>query len=284
MKLYAAMFIIALISYFLGSVNSAIIVTKMSEGKDIRELGSGNAGMTNVLRNFGKKQAILTTCGDIAKGMLAEIAASVIMRLFGYNGNLDGSTIMLGNYIALLFAMFGHVFPVYYKFKGGKGILVSVAAVLLFDPVVGLILIALFGILLFLTKMVSVGSVTAALFYPIVTFIWHSHCGTNTVGKDTFFAAILGIVIIIKHWKNIERILNGTESKIGQKSVEKNESKSSLAESFVVTREYNYVEDSKKTEIHNKEEQSETDVVVDDIINSAMLKIQEENKSEEKNG
>ena len=160
----ALAFILTIItSYLIGSINTAIIVTIIVAKKDIRDMGSGNAGLTNVLRTMGKLPAFFTLIGDVLKGVIAVLIGKL---LFSFIGNIGGAEnlAMIGGYISGFFAMIGHVFPIYYRFKGGKGILVSVSILLVIDPIVGIILIALFAILVITTKMVSV--VDSAHFLP----------------------------------------------------------------------------------------------------------------------
>ena len=212
---YILIGIASVIAYLLGSVNTAIIVSKYLSGEDIRNMGSGNAGMTNVMRNYGKKAGIFTLIGDAAKGMLAIIIMTLLLRGFGYT---DERLILFAQYIANFFALLGHVFPVFYKFKGGKGIAVCIGSILLYDIRVALILIIVFGTLFLITKMVSVGSICAAATFPISTFLLqHLIVPTGTGIRNTVVAALIAGLVIFMHRTNIVRILNGTESKFSKK-------------------------------------------------------------------
>ena len=124
--IFAGIIITAIIAYLLGSINSSIIVVRIFEKKDIRDYGSGNAGLTNTLRVCGKKCAAFTLIGDLAKGIIAVLLSKWVCCLFGIAENINSDNIYFIGYIAGIFAIIGHVFPLYYKFKGGKGVLVGV--------------------------------------------------------------------------------------------------------------------------------------------------------------
>ncbi|MFA5658832.1 MAG: glycerol-3-phosphate acyltransferase, partial [Oscillospiraceae bacterium] len=156
-------------SYFLGSLNSSIIVVRLWKKVDIRDFGSKNAGLTNTLRVFGKGPALATLLCDLAKGV---IAVSVSRLFASAIGSFD-DTMIIG-YIAGAFAMVGHIFPVYYNFKGGKAVLVAATTLLAIDPVTFSIVIPFFALILLVTRYVSVSSIIAAVAYPIFTFITQS--------------------------------------------------------------------------------------------------------------
>ena len=145
-----------LIAYLLGSVNFAIIITKLFKKGDIRDYGSGNAGMTNVLRTVGKGAAALTLLGDFSKGILSVLIMRLLMFLCC--GITDTSLL---DYIVALAALMGHLFPVFYGFKGGKGILVSAGAMLILNPWSLLICLAVFLLFACLTRYISAGSIAA---------------------------------------------------------------------------------------------------------------------------
>ena len=181
--LVIAILLTAVVSYLLGSCNSAIIVGKLIQKKDIRDYGSHNAGLTNTLRCFGKGCAALTLVG----------------------------------YIAGIFAILGHVFPLYYGFKGGKGVLVGVSVFLVIDWRVFCILIGVFAIVLILSKYVSLSSMIAAGCCPIVTFLMQ-HFRAEPLPLwyqlvNTAMAALMGGWVIFMHRSNMERLKNGTENR-----------------------------------------------------------------------
>lgn len=204
-------------SYLFGSLNSAIIVCKIWKKKDIRDYGSNNAGLTNVLRVFGKGPALATLLCDLAKGVIAVVLCRHIV-----SGAFD--TVFFGDdkfigYVAGLFVMLGHIFPVFYGFHGGKGVLIAATTLLAIDPLTCLFSVSVFAVLLAATKYVSVGSICAAVSYPLFTFIdQHFLYGSgDAVLPNTLVALCIGILIIYMHKPNIKRLMNGTENKFGKK-------------------------------------------------------------------
>lgn len=203
--------VVLLASYFLGSVNSAIIISKIFYGKDIRTLGSGNAGMTNMLRNFGAKAAVLTLVGDLLKTVIAVSLSGLVFGFLYYNGmSYRGEC-----YFAGLMTVIGHIFPVYYGFKGGKGVLATSVMVLYLCPPAFLVLFLLFAILVAWTRYVSLGSVVAAGLLPVV---FESYCAIFLKipmnGLITVAAVIIALLIIWCHRENLVRIGNRTENKL----------------------------------------------------------------------
>ena len=190
------------IAYLLGSINFAIILSKL-RGQDIRDHGSKNAGATNMLRTYGKKAAVITLVGDFLKGA---VAVFIGMLLAG----------VLGQYIAALFAVLGHVFPVYYKFKGGKGIAAAAGTILACEPIILLILVIIFAVVVGFSKYVSLASVMVALLYPVLLDRYYKFIGAPS-GLHLLFVIILSAIVVWKHWPNIQRLLNKTESKISFK-------------------------------------------------------------------
>ena len=186
--------IIAVISYLLGSINSAILVSKLTLGYDIREKGSGNAGLTNAYRCMGAKRMLVVLLGDILKSV---IGMSVGKMLIGPMGVL----------IAGAFTILGHNFPIYFHFKGGKGVLVGATMIAMFDWRIFAIVVVVFFATVGLTKWVSLGSILAAALFPVLTGIFY---------KDILlvvFTAAMALVVIIMHRKNIVRIIHGEENK-----------------------------------------------------------------------
>lgn len=239
---------VALLAYLLGSVNSGIIISKIISGQDIRKSGSGNAGATNMLRTHGKKAGILTLLCDMLKGVAAILFAMLIKFIIARNVNpsdylaLAQSVVtptvfghevsdiqlfyVLPNlkYIAGLFVVLGHIFPIYFGFKGGKGIATSGAVVLMLNWKVGLIILAAAILTMALTRYVSLGSVVAAAAYPLVLggfLLGEANFGTeNNPVIQIAFALILAFICIYKHKANIKRLLAGEENKLGQKKKE----------------------------------------------------------------
>ncbi len=201
--------LVLLIGYLLGSLNTSILVGKLY-GTDIRKHGSGNAGMTNTLRTLGKVAALLVIVGDMVKGILAFIIGNLIISN-SIPPEITINVIGIGGMAGGIAAIAGHNWPLYFGFKGGKGILTSFSVVLMMDWKLGLILLGLFVIIVVLTRFVSLGSIIASIAFPITAFIK----GNGIV--FTVFAAILAVLAIIMHRSNIKRLLTGTERKLGSK-------------------------------------------------------------------
>ncbi len=206
-------------AYLLGSINTAIVISKLVYRDDIRRYGSGNAGLTNMLRTFGKRAAGLTLFGDMFKTALAIFIAGLLLG-FGYNSGIslnDGYC-----YIAGLFAVVGHVFPVYYGFKGGKGVLVTSTMALILTPIPFAFLLIVFIAVVGVSKYVSLGSVTVAVLYPVVVTgyisLWFN---ARTPGIISLCTVLLAIFIVWCHRENLARISNKTERKISFKKKDK---------------------------------------------------------------
>lgn len=200
----------AAIAYLLGSISFAVIISNALAHKDVREVGSGNAGMTNVFRSFGKLPGILTLIGDFSKGIVSVLIGRLIFQY------LLGMDPMYGAYIAGLFAILGHIFPLYFHFKGGKGVLTTAGMALVLDFRVFIIVIGLFLLLVLITRMVSVGSILAAIAYPITTYVVNTLTGQPAL-VGTILTGCIAALLIYMHRSNIKRILNGTEAKVGSK-------------------------------------------------------------------
>lgn len=211
--------ITAVLPYLICGVNSAIIVTKIKTGKDIRTMGSKNAGLTNTLRTQGKLAALLVLLGDVAKGVLSVILVKLGFMLFcGIDvGNVVGEYRWV-LYAAGTSAIIGHVFPIYYGFKGGKGVLVTVAVLLAADPLPAVILLGIFALIVALSKYVSLGSCIAAFIYPFTVLIFGIIEKSPCYLLSFLFSGIISAMIIFMHRENLKRLKNHTEKKIGQKS------------------------------------------------------------------
>ena len=195
-----AIIISAIVAYLLGSINTSIIVSKLFAKSDIRSHGSGNAGATNTLRVLGKKAAALVVIGDGLKGVLAILAARYVAHALS-----EGSA---PEYIAAVFVVLGHVFPVFFGFRGGKGIMTSIAVVFTLSPSIGAILVVIFVVLVLLFNYISLASVISALCFPILVLIMES-------GDILYMvcALIIAIIAVVKHHTNIARLIKGTENK-----------------------------------------------------------------------
>ena len=216
----------AVIAYLLGSVNFAIIVTKCRSHADIRDFGSGNAGATNVLRSQGKTAALLTTLGDLGKSMLAVIIGGILIDTLNwcalYEVALDGAVVeparIIGRYVAGSFCILGHLYPLYFGFRGGKGVMTTLGMMLILDWRVALISLSAFIIVVAIWRMVSLGSICAGIVLIITTYLFRAFVDQmpdSVTNMCTTMAVLIVGLLIIKHIPNIKRILNGTESKIG---------------------------------------------------------------------
>ncbi len=203
----------AVAAYLLGSINSAIIISKAFYRDDIRKHGSGNAGLTNMLRTYGKGAAGLTLLGDMLKTALAVFIAGFLL---GFNYN-NGISVNQGYcYLAGLCAVIGHIFPIYYGFKGGKGVLSTATMALVITPVPFAILITLFIIIVAISKYVSLGSVCVASLYPIAVFAC-IRLFTDVAHVPVFLVictVLLAITVVWCHRENLKRLANGTERKL----------------------------------------------------------------------
>lgn len=220
MKVLLAILLAVLLGYFLGSLNFAIIVVKLMKGKDIRTMGSKNAGLTNTLRCCGKSCALLTLIGDLGKGVLAVWLSRLIALKLEAGIQPDNDVLYIG-FIAGFFAIIGHIYPIYYNFKGGKGVLVGVSAFLIIEPRVFLALIIIFVVMLALSKYVSLASIIATAYCPLAIFLMSLIVDNNTFIRSIIYTLMsipMAIVIIYMHRSNIERLKNGTESKFTFKS------------------------------------------------------------------
>ena len=191
--------IIAVCAYLLGSLSFAIIVSKVTMGKDIRNYGSGNAGLTNAYRTMGAGKTLFVLIGDIAKGA---VSVSIGMLLAGPVGKL----------VAGIFVILGHMFPLYFGFRGGKGVLVGAVMLLLFDWRMFLIAFVLFFLAVAITRWISLGSILGAVSFPITMAIFY---------RDPVLIAMafgMAVAVIFMHRSNIMRMLRGQENRFSFKS------------------------------------------------------------------
>lgn len=206
----AAYIIVAVIAYLLGSISFSVIISKKMAGFDVREKGSGNAGSTNVLRTVGKKAAILTLICDVLKGVVAVLIATLVGKIWK---DLDGALLVQ---LAGIFVIIGHTFPIFFKFKGGKGVATSLGVLLITNWQIGLICLVFALVLMALTQMVSVGSIGAAILYPVLTiFITQNYIVT---GNYIISSIIIAVLVVFNHRSNVKRLFSGTENRINLKS------------------------------------------------------------------
>ena len=191
----------AITAYLLGSLNFAVIISKLFYHDDVRKYGSGNAGATNMVRTYGRGAGIATFICDGLKAVVAVYLATFLMG--------EG-----GAYTAALFAILGHIFPLYYKFRGGKGVVVAAISILCLNPLVFLILVVIFLLIVCTSKYISLGSVICAFFYPMILNAFTSDKGFIS----TVISVLLAVIVIFMHRENIKRLMSRTENKIGQKA------------------------------------------------------------------
>ena len=199
-----------LVAYLFGSINFAIIIGKIFTKKDVRDYGSGNAGMTNVLRSFGKLPALLTTIGDFFKGVLAIVVGRWVVLL------LAGELPAYAEVLLLLPGLVGHCFPIFHGFRGGKGILVCAGMICVLDWRVLLIILSVFIITVAATRFVSLGSIFAATAYPISTVLMAllDKAPTETLLLNGVVSLLAGALVVFMHRANVVRLIKGTESKL----------------------------------------------------------------------
>lgn len=207
--------IIAIMSYAIGSINFSIIISKKMAGFDVREKGSGNAGTTNMLRSVGKKGAALTLVCDILKGV---VSISVAIVLGNVIPDIDKELLVQ---IAGIAVVVGHTFPIFFQFKGGKGVATSLGVLLMSNWKIGLICLVFAIVLMALTRMVSLGSCAAAILFPVLTLFINDNYTVLSNGKNGnvyfIYSVILAVIVLFNHRANIKRILNGTENRLSFK-------------------------------------------------------------------
>lgn len=212
--------LISAISYLMGCINTSIVITKIfKRGTDIRFIGSGNAGFTNTLRTLGKKMAILTFAGDFLKGILAVLIAIWIISFYPNIAN-DFVVYKCILWFAGSLCVIGHIYPCFFGFKGGKGILTAWSVSLFIDWRVFLVLISVFLLVFIFSCIVSLASVFAAILYPISTFLLTYFIDYKNFGDiyvcafPTMCSLLISMIVLYKHRGNIRRLLSGQESKI----------------------------------------------------------------------
>lgn len=212
--------IMLVVPYLLGGINTSIIVTKIKTGKDIRTMGSGNAGLTNTLRTQGKAAAAAVLLGDAAKSVIAVLIVRFAFLLIAGVQTYDVESGMKWvEYMAGFMAMAGHIFPVYYGFKGGKGVLSAISGIFIIDWRSACILLSVFIVIVALTRYVSLGScISSALFCITATLFGYFADSDPSFLVNGFIALFMGGLIIVMHHANIKRLLNHTEKKLGEKS------------------------------------------------------------------
>ena len=212
----ATYIIIAIIAYAIGSINFSVLISKKMAGFDVREKGSGNAGSTNMLRSVGKKAAALTLLCDILKGVVAILIALIAGKIVK---NVDRAVLVQ---IAGILVVVGHTFPIFFEFKGGKGVATSLGVIMMINWKIGLICLVFALAIMAFSRMVSMGSVGAAILFPVLTLFINTNFIVEASGMKYFiFSVILAAIVIFNHRANIRRIANGTENKLSFKNTNK---------------------------------------------------------------
>lgn len=206
--LYLFSAIILIVGYLIGSVNAAVIISKTFYKSDIRTHGSGNAGTTNMLRTFGKKAAAATFLIDLLKGVVAALLGMLVMKLLGFETTTGAVCGAIG-------AILGHNWPVYFGFKGGKGVLTSFAVLLVIMPIPALICLGVFVIIVLISRYVSLGSMLGAFALPFLVYFLGNNLFIES-GFTMYFilSVFVAVLLIARHHSNIVRLVKGTESKL----------------------------------------------------------------------
>lgn len=202
----------ALASYLIGSCNMAILISKFHKAKDIRDFGSGNAGMTNMLRTFGKRAAVYTFAGDFLKGALVVVLSRILFRECPIPFDIG--------YLAAIFAILGHIFPIYFKFKGGKGVATAFGAMMMLNWVAFVVVLIGLVPMLFIIRIVSAVSLCGASLYPVLSFLIFLLQGKDlwsVIVPNTIFSLAIAALTFYAHRENILRLRNGTENFFGER-------------------------------------------------------------------
>lgn len=211
----ASYIIVTIIAYLLGSISFSVIISKKMAGFDVREKGSGNAGTTNVLRTVGKKASIITLVCDILKGVVAILVAYVAGLIM--KDSVDKALLIQ---LAGIAVILGHTFPIFFGFKGGKGIATALGVLMMTNWNIGLICLVFALVLMILTRMVSLGSIAAAVLFPVL-IIFMPHTAYLVDGNYIIYSILLAVLVVFNHRSNVKRLLTGTENKIDFKKLKK---------------------------------------------------------------
>lgn len=214
---YAVMLVVP---YLLSGINTSIIVAKVKTGKDIRTMGSGNAGLTNTLRVLGKGAAGIVLLGDVAK---AAVSVLIVRLAFKFLGGVDtadpASNMTWVEYMAVFMAIVGHCFPLYYGFKGGKGVLAAISAIFVLDWRIACVLLGIFIVIVAISRYVSLGSVIASSCFCIVSPLFgHFLDHDPAFIANAIIGAFCAGLIVFRHRGNLKRLANHTEKKLGEKA------------------------------------------------------------------
>lgn len=201
-------------AYFIGSVSFAVIVGKLFLKKDVRSMGSGNAGATNVLRNGGVLPALITFLGDGLKGFVASYCGKMIFEYLETKTDAFWAEAIYGAYLCGALCMLGHIFPIFFRFKGGKGVATSVGIFIVCCPWAIAIGLAVFAVATLVSRYVSLGSLIATVVVVATSIVFYD--SDANILPAVVLSCIMGVMVFLKHTENIKRLLNGTENKIGK--------------------------------------------------------------------
>ncbi len=212
--------VVAVIAYLIGSISFSVIFTKKFAGFDVRDKGSGNAGTTNVLRTAGKGLAAFTLLCDVLKGVGAVLVALLVGEMIKGEPQIRATLVELAG----IFVILGHTYPIFFKFKGGKGIATALGVLLVTNWEIALICLVYALILMALSRMVSLGSIATSILFPILCIfskVNYIVAGEEAHFSYVIFAIILAVIVIFNHRENIKRLADGTENKISFKKIMK---------------------------------------------------------------
>jgi glycerol-3-phosphate acyltransferase PlsY len=199
--------LLILLAYLIGSIPTAVWISRYFFDIDIREYGSGNAGATNTFRVLGSKWGTIVMAGDVMKGLLATSLYIFIPHYLQSDAELNRTNLMLGLGLA---AVIGHIFPIWADFRGGKGVATLFGMILAIQPLVAVCCVGVFLLVLYLTRFVSLSSILASIaFAVLILFIFNAKEPLYRL-----FAIVVALLVILTHQKNISRILRGNESKV----------------------------------------------------------------------
>lgn len=201
-------------AYLIGSINFAVIFSNAFLKKDVRSMGSGNAGTTNVMRNAGFLPGALTFICDALKGFVATFLGKAVFSYMLNAQGVDWALPIYGAYICGLACMLGHIFPIFFQFKGGKGVATSVGIFAICSPIAIISGLSVFALSTIITKIVSFSSLLATVVVVVLSIIFNDN--SAALWPQAILSIIMGALVFFKHSENIKRLIAGTESKIGK--------------------------------------------------------------------
>lgn len=208
--------LLAVISaYLIGSINFAVIFGSLFLKKDVRAMGSGNAGTTNVMRSAGFLPGALTFIFDALKGFAAVYVGKILFQYIANSAALEWANPVYGAYLCGVFCMLGHIFPIFFQFKGGKGVATSVGIFSICSPIAIILGLCVFAVSTIISKIVSLSSLLATVTVVTLSIVFYND--TALLWPQAVLSIIMGAIVFIKHKDNIKRLIAGNENKIGGK-------------------------------------------------------------------